>query len=201
MTDILFDDTGDVLIKQGDIVLGDATYQNLTSILKAAKGCFKFEPFAGLGAENYINDDFTESEFISRVQAEIEADGFVLTSLQIARGSLKLDGYYGKAKRSYNQNTAKSPSGILNKYALKDGQSIFDLAMIFYANIEGVYRIMEINGLSDFPPVLREGQTLFVDQNAINRTSIYGNVSERLATMPALGAGIGNMEIGSTFII
>lgn len=201
MKDILNDiNTGDIALKAGDLVVGNTTYQNIYDLLLADKGFYKFDPFIGVGIVDFINEDINEAMMISKIQSEIEVDGVFVKNITIDDDNkIQIEASYGKPKRSYSQ-VLNAPNGILKKYTIKSGQTIFDVAMIFYANVEGVIRIMELNNIETLPPIFYSGQVILIDQNASNRTNLYGTISEKLATMTDVD-GIGNMVIGSTFKI
>jgi hypothetical protein len=190
----------DVEIRLGDLRIGDVSYQNVQDLLIADKGWYKFNPFAGVGATNYINDDFTEVDFLNQIQRELNADGFVVKSLGLKNGDIKIDGYYGQNNRNYTQRLNEY-DGKFIKHTLQAEQTIFDLAMIYYANIEGAYRIFKINKFEIFPPNLIEGQAVMIDSNAANRAEIYGEIPKQLATGIDINDTIGGMIIGSTFTI
>lgn len=95
MGDILFDTDGDLMIRNGDLVVGDSTYQHVQGLLLHQKGHYKFDPLIGVGIENFLNDEVQNSELLKEVRTALEADGFIVKVLYIQEdGKLKIDGQY-----------------------------------------------------------------------------------------------------------
>lgn len=55
--DILLDETGDLAIKNGDLVIGESTLQHQRILLLATKGGFKQHPTTGVDIQSYLLDD------------------------------------------------------------------------------------------------------------------------------------------------
>ncbi len=93
--DILFGSDGDLLIENGDLVVGDSRYQHVQGLLLAHKGHYKFDPLAGVGIERFLNDEIQETELMREIRTELERDGFAVAVLYIQEdGKLKIDGNY-----------------------------------------------------------------------------------------------------------
>ncbi|MFK5855371.1 MAG: oxidase [Bacteroidota bacterium] len=73
--DILLDDNFDLMAKDGDFVLGDASLQNQQLILLSHKGEFKETPLLGIGLSNYLLDDSTIHEMHQEIQKQFSIDG------------------------------------------------------------------------------------------------------------------------------
>ena len=91
--DILLDDTGDLLIENGDFVVGDSNQQHVESILLSQKGEFKEFPLVGFGIVNYIKSDTPEVKFKRDLKIQLEYDGFNNAKIDLSNGfeNLKIE--------------------------------------------------------------------------------------------------------------
>jgi len=84
MLDIMLDENEDLLFKDGDFVIGDATLQHQRHLLKCEKGNIKSEPLTGVGIRNFLLDDEVNApELKKEIQREFEADGMKIRKLKI----------------------------------------------------------------------------------------------------------------------
>ena len=74
MKDILLTDGFDLLIRDGDIVIGESTVQHQDLLLIAQKGSFKQSPDIGVGIENFLMDEDFEG-MCKRINGEFVKDG------------------------------------------------------------------------------------------------------------------------------
>jgi len=75
MTDILVDpDSLDLLCQDGDLVLGDATYQHQADLLAAQEGEYKQYPTTGVGLFQFLNDE-DKGAMVRRIRSEFSRDG------------------------------------------------------------------------------------------------------------------------------
>lgn len=94
MKDILLDDTGDLLIQDGDFVIGNADNQHQLDIITATKGEFKEFPEIGVGIEAMLSDD-DFVEFLIEAKKNLEYDGMEINNIEFTNdGKLKIDGKY-----------------------------------------------------------------------------------------------------------
>lgn len=94
MTDILLDKDGDILIENGDFVIGDATNQNQELILIAHKGEFKESPELGVGISNALLSENLQA-ITNSIRRNFEYDGMKVKKLEInPNGSLTVDANY-----------------------------------------------------------------------------------------------------------
>ncbi|CAL2108189.1 conserved hypothetical protein [Tenacibaculum sp. 190524A02b] len=94
MNDILLDEYGDLLIKNGDLVIGDATFQHQDAILMAQKGEYKQHPEIGVGIENALQDE-NPHKIISEIRQQLKHIGMEIKSLDIdSDGNLIIDAPY-----------------------------------------------------------------------------------------------------------
>ncbi|GAB2586643.1 hypothetical protein [Spirosoma areae] len=87
ITDILFHpETGDLLIKNGELVVGDSTDQHTNDLIQSDKGWYKHFPQRGVGATNFINDEENLAGLSSAIRSELFADGQNVESVTIKPG-------------------------------------------------------------------------------------------------------------------
>lgn len=92
MIDILFDDTGDLAIQGGDLLMGDATRQHQADVIVAGKAWYHHAP--GLGAD--VNRQLLASPdgegVIGTIRAELMRDGLPTQGLRYSPlGDIILD--------------------------------------------------------------------------------------------------------------
>lgn len=142
--DFLYDDTGDIAIDNGDLVLGEVSFQNVQEVILADRGWYKFNPFIGVGLINYLNDDYTELEFLTELKLNLEADGVTVSRIDMENGTLKINLVVYRQLQpnsvGKNQNNYINPTGGV---AANKGQSLFDLAMIYYNDVDAVWQLMK----------------------------------------------------------
>lgn len=96
MTDILFDtETGDVIIENGDLKVGDPTFYHVHDLLMAERGFYKFNPTIGISISQFINEEVNSEELIRQVRLGLERDGFKVVKLVLNNdGTFDIDGNY-----------------------------------------------------------------------------------------------------------
>jgi len=62
MNDIILDTDNDILIKNGDLVIGDSKEQEVNLLLLTQAGDWKHDPLAGVGLLELINEELSEYE-------------------------------------------------------------------------------------------------------------------------------------------
>lgn len=94
-TDFLYDENGDIAIKDGDLVIGDATFCHVEDLLLAERGFYKFSPLSGIGINRILLDEVDTDEVLKQVRSGLEADGFKPTKLLLTNdGKIEIDGSY-----------------------------------------------------------------------------------------------------------
>jgi hypothetical protein len=83
MKDFLLDDNFDLLIVDGDLVVGDSTAQHQKILILADKGEFKDVPMRGVGALKYL-EDHSPDNLAREIRQEFSADGMKVNKIQIA---------------------------------------------------------------------------------------------------------------------
>lgn len=96
MEDFLLDESNDMIIKNGDFLIGNSTEQNQKNILLATKGEFKEHPEVGVGLINYILEDNPKQMLID-AQRQFEYDGMTVNILNSdENGNININANYGR---------------------------------------------------------------------------------------------------------
>lgn len=98
--DILLEE-GDLAIKNNDLLLGDATDQNIYLVLVGTKGNFPRDRSIGMGLYNYLNTTTRRSKLLSDARRELKRAGYDVV-LQITEKGL--DWYEIQSKRRTDSN-------------------------------------------------------------------------------------------------
>ncbi len=95
MRDILLDSENDLLLNQGDFVLGDATAQSIGLLLLFQKGELRASPLMGVGLINWLLSEGSLVGLKHEVAKQFAADGGVLRTLRIQEGGqIEIDVVY-----------------------------------------------------------------------------------------------------------
>lgn len=92
-TDILLNSQFDLDYANGEIVRGESTQQHQQLLLLCAKGEFKENPTACVGAYGFLKDNDVQG-LLSEVKKEFERDGMTLTSIAYDGTNLQVDATY-----------------------------------------------------------------------------------------------------------
>jgi len=77
INDILIDDTGDLLIKDGDFVIGPALETQIEHLMLADKGAYRDDPLAGAGIKRTINGRLnTKTDILREIKLQLQGDGW-----------------------------------------------------------------------------------------------------------------------------
>lgn len=76
--DILIDlgGDGDLLVRDGDFVIGDSDQQNIKLLLEADKGQIRFWPFLGAGIRRQLGGSL-DGAARREIQLNLQVDGYV----------------------------------------------------------------------------------------------------------------------------
>lgn len=74
--DILIDDHGGVIFKDGDFMVGHSDQDHVASIFTSQKGEWKQWPLIGFGAIDYIKTQVTGPEFKRDLKVQLQYDGY-----------------------------------------------------------------------------------------------------------------------------
>lgn len=75
MEDILLDENNDLLIKDGDFVVGDSQEQEVAAIIRANQGEYKNDPVIGAGLYRMIQSNATDADVKAKIKLHLERDG------------------------------------------------------------------------------------------------------------------------------
>ena len=91
MNDILTDNvTGDLIFKDGDLVIGFSDFKHQEDLLIAQKGDYKQYPEIGVGIEDFINESDIDG-LIDEVRKEFVKDGMRVENISFDEQTGKLD--------------------------------------------------------------------------------------------------------------
>ncbi len=94
MKDLLLDENNDLLIQNGDFVIGSSDNQHQLDILVAEKGEFKEFPEIGVGIHEMLSDD-DFVDFLIEAKKNLEYDGMKINNIEFTpEGKLHIDGKY-----------------------------------------------------------------------------------------------------------
>lgn len=74
-TDILLDDEDNILIANGDLVIGKSYWQEVKNIVRLIPGQLKETPMLGPNLVRMINSNVSELELKTVLKRHLEADG------------------------------------------------------------------------------------------------------------------------------
>ena len=81
--DILLDADGDLLMENGDLVIGEADNQNVELIFKANKGEIRSSPELGFGAGKYVKSTDPKARFKRDLKVELARDNYKDLDIEI----------------------------------------------------------------------------------------------------------------------
>lgn len=93
--DILLSSDIDIMLSNGDFVIGDSTMQNQYLILSSQKGEWKENPFIGAGIEDMLNDEGSEAYWKRGIAEELKRDGMDVKEVKIINnGQININAEY-----------------------------------------------------------------------------------------------------------
>lgn len=92
--DYLCDDAGDLLFKDGDLVVGDSDEQHIKDIIELNKGGDRENILLGADAIKFVKSSGRRNEFVAAVKSELKADSY--NGVQIEFLSDRLDDFIVK---------------------------------------------------------------------------------------------------------
>lgn len=93
--DILFDDSGDDKVLNGDLLIGDATEQNQKALIVIGAGENPIDETSGVGIDDWLLDEFDAEGLKRKIQDEFEADGMSILKLEISGEDIVTKASYG----------------------------------------------------------------------------------------------------------
>lgn len=74
--DFLLDDAGDLLIKNGDFVIGDSEAQHVEDLLYSFKGEWKEHPLLGAESQRQLKQGNSLTKLKKAIKIELQNDGY-----------------------------------------------------------------------------------------------------------------------------
>ncbi len=81
--DILLDENGELLFRNGDFIVGPSDKQSIQSILNAFPGWWKQFPTLGVGMTQYLNSRDKKQQMQRSIKLNLESDAFVIDNIVI----------------------------------------------------------------------------------------------------------------------
>jgi len=92
-TDILLDDNFDLVISDGDLVVGESTRQHQKLLLMTEKGELRDTPTRGVGIAHWIADD-APANITIETKRQFQLDGMKVSFARLVGGKLETDARY-----------------------------------------------------------------------------------------------------------
>lgn len=92
--DMILDDDNDLVVKNGDWLIGESTEQHLKVILIANKGEFRDAPFFGVGLNNYLKGDGQQVALKREIEKMMTLDGMQVNKIQVSDSLYEIEGFY-----------------------------------------------------------------------------------------------------------
>lgn len=94
MNDFLRNPDGSFQVRNGDLVVGDATQQHQKDIIMAHKVWNHFSPLMGVGLQSYLND-LDGNNLKQAIRYELERDGQIVEKVELEKGAIRIQAVYG----------------------------------------------------------------------------------------------------------
>lgn len=82
-SDFLTDDTGDLIISNGDFAVGLSDVQHAVDIIESNPGDWKEYPTCGVGIDNYLNARTSQQEIYNKTRLQLIADGYQVEDIKV----------------------------------------------------------------------------------------------------------------------
>lgn len=92
--DIITDETGDLTLQNGDLLLGLSDSQHVEHIVLADKGHYRQNPLIGVGLARYLNGNINPVALEQEIKTNLEADNYTVNRVEIdpnSVGTLNID--------------------------------------------------------------------------------------------------------------
>jgi hypothetical protein len=94
MQDVLYHTDGDLLIEDGDFVVGYSDDQHRDDIMMVDKGDYKEFPDLGVGIYKYLEAE-SMSDLLREIKVQFTADGMVVDEIKVLdTGKIAVDAKY-----------------------------------------------------------------------------------------------------------
>ena len=82
-TDLLLGSDGDLMIKNGDLVVRESDPQHAGLILVSHQGSWRQWPLVGVGLSSFLLEDLDFSELRHRMEVQVQYDEAILDDFQV----------------------------------------------------------------------------------------------------------------------
>lgn len=82
--DFILDSDGDILIQDGDFVIGESDGQHIRDIMSSVPGWFKEFPFVGFNPYQFLNSRSSVQQQSQLAKIQLESDGYVVDANQLS---------------------------------------------------------------------------------------------------------------------
>ncbi len=83
VTDFLLDETGDLLVRGGDLVIGAADQQHIAAVLLSHMGHYRQAPLTGAGISEWLDEDSDAGSLRALIQQQLVQDGAQIQALTV----------------------------------------------------------------------------------------------------------------------
>lgn len=83
--DLLQDNTGDLLISNGDLNIGFSDGQHLADIIYSAPNWWKEYPFLGVNIQAFLSSGTDSPQLNTKVLTQLRSDGFTVNSANFTK--------------------------------------------------------------------------------------------------------------------
>lgn len=92
--DMILGDDDDLVVRNGDWVIGESTEQHIKAILIANKGEFRDVPFFGVGLNGYLKEDGQQVVLKREIEKMMTLDGMQVNKIQVSNSLYEIEGFY-----------------------------------------------------------------------------------------------------------
>lgn len=89
--DILLDEEGDLLIVNGDFVIGDSEAQHVDDLLYSFKGEWKEHPLVGAEVQRRLKQRESLTKLKKQIRTTLEDDGYSNVSVSIENNDININ--------------------------------------------------------------------------------------------------------------
>lgn len=95
-TDIQLDDKGDLLLVNGDLVIGLSDEQHIKDLMLSRKGEFKQSPLSGIDIEKWLKSPLANNSdsLLKEIRLQLEFDGAKNIAVDLSNGKINVTANY-----------------------------------------------------------------------------------------------------------
>lgn len=171
--DILLDENKNLKVENGDLVIGDATQQNIIAIVTGSQGEVRSSPVLGTNPKRFLKaTSLTALE--ENVRRQLRLDGATIERVSVDPNDFAMRANWEKDFELNDLNLepeVQKESRISNiyEYKVQSNQNLFDVALQELGGVKGVFAIADLNSLC-ITDILASGQVLEIDEaDIVNR--------------------------------